>query len=87
MNNLLQILLAAADDIGRVFDYATTISWPAGALERLKALGILRQSTAGMYAPCPNCDDHHVERVTWSIREGPKCPAHCLFMLLDGNNV
>ena len=68
MNDLLRMLLAAVDDVGRVFDHATTATWPRGALDRLRAMGILRQSAAGLYAPCPNCHDRHVEPVTIRTR-------------------
>ncbi|MCC6239701.1 MAG: hypothetical protein IT448_05340 [Phycisphaerales bacterium] len=63
MNDLLRMLLVAADDVGRVFDHATTTLWPMGALARLRVMGILRQSAAGLYAPCPNCSERHVEPV------------------------
>jgi len=64
MNELLGHLLSAADDVGRSFNYAQVAHWPAGAAEVFRKLGLLRRSAGGMYAPCPNCRDHHVEPVS-----------------------
>jgi len=63
-NDLLRMLLAAADDVDRSFDRADSAVWPPGSLDELQRLGILRRSAGGMYATCPNCDDGHVEPVT-----------------------
>ncbi len=68
MNELLRILLASADDVGRVFDFANTATWPSGAVEAFCRIGILRESAGSLYAPCPNCSDGHIEPVT--IRTG-----------------
>jgi len=64
MNDLLPMLLAAADDVDRNFDHAAMAAWPSGALEELQRLGILRRSAGAMYATCPNCDGGHAEPVT-----------------------
>ncbi len=64
MNELLGHLLSAADDVGRSFNYAQIALWPAGAVEVFQKLGLLWRSAGGMYAPCPNCHDHHVEPVS-----------------------
>jgi len=64
MNDLLRMLLAAADDVDRSFDHAATATWPPGALDELQRLGILRRSAGGMYATCPNCNEGHLEPVT-----------------------
>ena len=64
MNDLLRMLLAAADDVGRAFDHAAIATWPPGALEAFQRLGILRRSAGGLYATCPNCSEGHVEPVT-----------------------
>jgi hypothetical protein len=64
MNDLLRMLLAAADDIDRSFDHAATATWPPGSLDALQKLGILRRSAGGMYASCPNCNEGHTEPVT-----------------------
>ena len=66
--DLLRLVLAAADDVGRIFDHAEISTWPAGSLVALGQLGLLRQAATGLHAPCPNCDDGHIEPVT--IRPG-----------------
>lgn len=63
-NDLLRMLLAAADDVDRSFDRADSAVWPPGSLDELQRLGILRRSAGGMYATCPNCDEGHIEPVT-----------------------
>jgi len=68
-NDVLQILLAAADDGDRVFDYAETIRWSEGVLQQFQAMGLLRAASNGLTAPCPNCVDMHIEPV--NIRVGP----------------
>ncbi|MCC6296607.1 MAG: hypothetical protein IT469_07870 [Pseudomonadales bacterium] len=68
-NDLLHLVLAAADDTGRIFDHAEIQTWPAGSLEALRRLGLLREAVTGLHAPCPNCEDGHVESVT--VRTGP----------------
>lgn len=68
-NDLLGLILAAADDEGRVFDHAETTTWPPGALDEFRRLGLIRQAAGGLHALCPNCADGHVESVT--IRAGP----------------
>jgi len=68
MNDLLRVLLAAADDVGRVFNHAMTARWPPGAVETFRCHGVLRRSAGGLYAPCPNCRDSHVEPVTIRTR-------------------
>jgi hypothetical protein len=67
-NDLLRMLLAAADDVDRSFDLADMAIWPPGSLDELQRLGTLRRSAGGMYATCPNCDEGHVEPVTM-VRE------------------
>lgn len=62
-NDLLRMLLAAADDVDRSFDRAAMAVWPPGTPDELQGLGILRRSAGGMYAACPNCDEGHVEPV------------------------
>lgn len=67
--DLLGLILAAADDQGRVFDYAEIALWPPGSLGQFCHLKLLRRGPGGLYAPCPNCTDGHIEPVT--IRAGP----------------
>lgn len=66
---LLGLILDAADDQGRVFDHADIALWPPGSLKRLCQLKLIRPGPGGLYAPCPNCTDGHIEPVT--IRAGP----------------
>jgi len=68
-NDLLRLILISADDVGRVFDYAEIATWPPGAIDDFHRLGLIRQATNGLHAPCPNCADGHIESVT--IRAGP----------------
>ncbi len=63
-SDVFQVLLNALDDVGRVFDYDDTSRWPPGELEALKQLGLVRQATGGLHAPCPNCHEAHIEPVT-----------------------
>ncbi|GAB4338291.1 MAG: hypothetical protein Kow0010_26620 [Dehalococcoidia bacterium] len=67
--DLLGLILAAADDQGRVFDHAEIALWPPGSLEQFCHLKLIRRGPGGLYAPCPNCTDGHIEPVT--IRVGP----------------
>lgn len=64
VNDLLQLLLVAADDVGRVFDHAEIRTWPSGGLEHFRGLRLLRTAANGLMAPCPNCLDAHTESVT-----------------------
>lgn len=68
-NDLLGLILAAVDDEGRVFDHAEIATWPPGSLDEFCRRGLIRQGSGGLYAPCPNCTDGHIEPVT--IRAGP----------------
>ncbi len=67
-SDLLRLVLAAADDVGRVFDHAEITTWPPGSLDVLVRLGLLQPAATGLHAPCPNCEDGHIEPVT--IRPG-----------------
>jgi hypothetical protein len=68
-SDLFHVLLGALDDTGRVFDHSETSRWPPGELDILKELGLVRQAAGGLYAPCPNCHEAHIEPVT--IRQTP----------------
>lgn len=68
-NDLFRLVLAAADDVGRIFDHAEIATWPAGALDTLCQLHLLRAAATGLHAPCPNCEHGHIEPVT--VRPGP----------------
>lgn len=78
-NDLFERLLDAIEDVDRVFDYAETSCWPSGELEALCRLGLIRQATAGLHAPCPNCDDGHIEKVSihMSARDALRYYIHC----------
>lgn len=69
-DDVLRLLLAAADDLGCEFDYTEIARWPAGTVQLFETLGLLRAAPGGLFAPCPSCDDGHVEAVT--IRTGPQ---------------
>lgn len=73
-SDLFQLLLDAIDDVDRVFDHREISCWPPGELEALKALGLVRQATGGLHAPCPNCVEGHIEPVT--IRQTPGGTPH-----------
>jgi hypothetical protein len=62
-DELLRLLLAAADDTDRVFDHSETDAWPTGALDAFSRLGLLRRAQTGLTAPCPNCTQPHFEPV------------------------
>lgn len=64
MNDVLGLLLQAADDVGRSFDHSVMATWPPGALEELQRLKFLRRSAGGLYATCPNCSNVHGEPVS-----------------------
>ncbi len=68
-NDLLRLILVAADDVGRVFDHADIAAWPAGAVDEFCHRQLIRQAAGGLHAHCPNCVDGHIEPVT--IRAGP----------------
>ena len=68
-SDVFPVLLSSLDDVGRVFDHDDTSRWPPGELEALKQLGLVRQATGGLHAPCPNCHEAHIEPVT--IRQSP----------------
>lgn len=63
-DDVLRLLLACADDTGRVFDHAEIESWPPGALHEFAHAGLIRAMQTALTAPCPNCADHHIEAVT-----------------------
>lgn len=65
-DDLLRLLLAAADDLGCEFDYAEIGRWPAGTVPLFETMGLLRAASGGLFAPCPNCDGAHVEPVVSS---------------------
>lgn len=69
-NDLLRLVLAAADDVGRVFDYIEIATWPPGSLDEFRRLGLIRQAANGLHTPCPNCADGHIEPVTVRVSPG-----------------
>lgn len=68
-DDMLRMLLAAAEDAHCVFDYAEITSWSTGEVDGFLGLGLLRAASSGLMAPCPNCPDVHVEPV--ECRAGP----------------
>lgn len=62
--DLFRLLLVAADAPGSLFDHSEVSRWPKGALDDLLQSHLVRPAQTGLTAPCPHCDDHHVETVT-----------------------
>lgn len=62
--DLFRLLLVAADAPGSLFDHSEVSRWPKGALDDLLKSHLVRPAQTGLTAPCPHCDDHHVETVT-----------------------
>lgn len=62
--DLFRLLLVAADAPGSLFDHAEVSRWPKGALDDLLRSHLVRPAQTGLTAPCPHCDDVHVETVT-----------------------
>lgn len=70
-DDVLRLLLACADDTGRVLDHSEVGTWPAGAMEEFHRSGVIRMTQTGLTAPCPNCADPHIEPVT-AVGDPPK---------------
>lgn len=66
LDDLLELLLSAAEENGLVFDFFDTASWPGGSLELMCQLGILRDVSNGSIASCPNCNGEHREKIVHS---------------------
>lgn len=62
--DLFCMLLVAADAPGALFDHAEVSRWPKGALDDMLRAQLIRPAPTGLTAPCPHCDDGHVEAVT-----------------------
>lgn len=62
--DLFHVLLVAADTPGALFDHAEVSQWPTGVLDDLLRAKVVRPAQTGLTAPCPHCDDRHVESVT-----------------------
>lgn len=62
--DLFRMLLVAADAPGSLFDHAEVSRWPKGALDDLLKSHLVGPAQTGLTAPCPHCDDHHIETVT-----------------------
>jgi len=62
--DLFRLLLLAADAPGSLFDHSEVSRWPKGALDDLLKSHLVRPAQMGLTAPCPHCDDRHVETVT-----------------------
>lgn len=63
LDDVLRLILVAADDCDRLFDRHEIARWPVGAVEHFIRLGVLRASQGGLMAPCPHCPEGHVEPV------------------------
>lgn len=64
-----QIVLNALERSSGAISHAEIRTWPRGEFEQLRDFGLLRQSGTGLTAPCPLCDDGHVEQV--DVRDTP----------------
>lgn len=62
--DLFRLLLIAADAPSALFDHSEVSRWPKRALDDLLRSHLVRPAQTGLTAPCPHCDDHHVETVT-----------------------
>lgn len=62
--DLFRLLLLAADAPGSLFDHSEVSRWPKGALDDLLKSHLVRPAQTGLTAPCPHCDDGHIETVT-----------------------
>lgn len=62
--DLFRMLLVAADTPGSLFDHSEVSRWPKGALDDFLKSHLVRPAQTGLTAPCPHCDDGHVETVT-----------------------
>lgn len=62
--DLFRMLLVAADAPGSLFDHSEVSRWPTGAIDDLLRSHLVRSAQTGLTAPCPHCDDGHVESVT-----------------------
>lgn len=62
--DLFRLLLVAADAPGSLFDHAEVSRWPKGPLDDLLRSHLVCPAQTGLTAPCPHCDDPHVETVT-----------------------
>ena len=67
-DELFRVVLAAADDGGRVFNHTEMAIWPPGSAAQLHRLGLIRRASGCLHAPCPNCPDGYIEPVT--VRRG-----------------
>lgn len=79
--DLFRMLLVAADMPGSLFDHSEVSRWPTGALDDLLRSHLVRPAQTGLTAPCPHCDDGHVESVTVVApsddTEKPRCFISC----------
>ncbi|GJQ30463.1 MAG: hypothetical protein HBSAPP03_23470 [Phycisphaerae bacterium] len=62
--DVFRLLLVGADCAGHLFDHSEISMWPPGALDECRRINLVRPAPTGLTAPCPLCDDHHIEAVT-----------------------
>lgn len=58
-------LMGWADDPDPVFSPDDVARWPAGAIDRLVAAGVVVEAGPATAVRCPGCDRDHVEPVRW----------------------
>lgn len=62
--DIFRLLLVSADAPGSLFDHSEVSLWPEGTLDDLLKSSLIRPAQTGLTAPCPHCDDRHIETVT-----------------------
>src|SRR5689334_11448388 len=60
----INLFLTAFDAPDPLFTAEQVSWWPAGALDRLTALGLLAPGPIASHVVCTACGDRHVEQVT-----------------------
>ncbi|HYH69429.1 MAG TPA: hypothetical protein VD866_32340 [Urbifossiella sp.] len=70
-------LMGWADDPEPGFGPDDVAGWPAGALDRLVAAGVVAVAGATAAVRCPGCDQDHVEPVRWAGAPGRRAFVTC----------
>lgn len=79
--DVFRLLLVAADGGSHVFDHSEIRGWPPGALDECRRAGLIRSAQTGLTAPCPNCDDPHIEAVTVVEEKEPDGEARARYFI------
>lgn len=65
MSDPLEVIWSCFDAPSVAFAAEEIARWPAGALERLVAVGVICDAEPAQHTACPHCPDHHVEEVLY----------------------